>query len=205
MPKIRLGFLVSHRGSNMQAIIDACNDGRLDAVPAVVITNNPSCQALVRAQQESIPNYIANSEACGNNRQSSDEFIRRCLLEHRVDLVILAGYMKKVGSVILDRFGGRMINIHPSLLPKYGGKGMFGLHVHEAVLAAGERETGATVHLVEEEYDKGPILAQEKVSIEPGDDATTLAARVLQTEHRLLVDTLSKVIRGEINTQLAQR
>lgn len=189
----------------MQAIIDACNSGRLDAVPAVLISNNASCQALQRAGKESIPYYIANSETCADTGHSPDEFILQRLLEHRVDLVVLAGYMKKVGSAILSQFTGRIINIHPSLLPKYGGHGMYGLRVHEAVLAAGETETGATVHLVDADYDQGPILAQELVPIKPDDTAATLAARVLETEHKLLVETLSKVIRGEIATQLLPR
>ncbi|MGH8550546.1 MAG: phosphoribosylglycinamide formyltransferase [Methylococcales bacterium] len=201
MTKTRLGFLVSHRGSNMQAIVDACNSGRLDAVPAVLISNNASCQALQRAAKESIPCYIANSGICADTGLSPDEFILGRLLEHRVDLVVLAGYMKKVGSAILNRYAGRILNIHPSLLPKYGGQGMYGLRVHEAVLAAGETETGATVHLVGADYDQGPVLAQERVPVKPDDTATTLAARVLEMEHKLLVETLSKVIRGEIATQ----
>ncbi|MCI0733913.1 MAG: phosphoribosylglycinamide formyltransferase [Methylococcaceae bacterium] len=205
MTRIRLGFLVSHRGSNMQAVIDACNSGRLAAIPAVLISNNASSQALQRAEKQSIPYYIANSETCADSRDSPDQFILRILLEHRVDLVILAGYMKKVGAPVLSRFAGRIINIHPSLLPKYGGQGMYGLRVHQEVLDARERETGATVHLVEEDYDQGPILAQEKVPIKHDDTAKTLAARVLETEHKLLVETLSKVIRGEIATQLTRR
>ncbi|MGH8499773.1 MAG: phosphoribosylglycinamide formyltransferase [Methylococcales bacterium] len=198
MTKTRLAFLVSHRGTNMQAIIDACNTGRLDAVPAVLITNNALSHAIQRARKESIPYYIANSKTCAE--YSPDEYILRCLLEHRVDLVILAGYMKKIGSVILNRFAGRIINIHPSLLPKYGGKGMYGLHVHESVLADGESETGVTVHLVDEEYDRGPILAQEKIQVKPNDTARILAARVLEIEHKILVETLSGIIRGEIAT-----
>ncbi|MGH8477769.1 MAG: formyltransferase family protein, partial [Methylococcales bacterium] len=135
MNKTRLAFLVSHRGSNMQAIIDACKSEHLDAVPAVLITNNASSQAIQRAIRESMPYCIANSESCGS--QPPDETILGCLLEHRADLVILAGYMKKVGSLILERFAGRIINIHPSLLPRHGGRGMYGMRVHEAVLAAG--------------------------------------------------------------------
>lgn len=203
MTETRLGFLVSHRGSNMQAIIDACKRGELNAVPAVVITNNASSQALQRAQSESIPCYVANSRTCADAR-SPDEFILKRLLEHRVDLVILAGYMKKVGTPVLSQFAGRIINIHPSLLPKYGGQGMYGLRVHQAVLAARESETGATVHLVEEDYDRGPILAQEKVFVTPDDTVETLAARVLEVEHKLFVKTLSRIICGEIATPLTR-
>jgi phosphoribosylglycinamide formyltransferase 1 len=201
MIKLRLGFLVSHRGTNMQAVIDACSSGRLAAVPAVVITNNPDCPALQRARKESIPYFVANSMTCAGGGETPDETIVRLLLKHRVDLVVLAGYMKKVGSAVLNQFKGRIINIHPSLLPKYGGTGMYGIRVHEAVLEAGETETGATVHVVEEDYDRGPILAQAKVEVRSADTAADLAARVLDTEHKLLVDTLDRFIRGEIATQ----
>jgi phosphoribosylglycinamide formyltransferase 1 len=204
MAKARLGFLVSHRGTNMQAIIDACNAGQLDALPVVVISNNASCEALQRAGKESIPHFVVNFATSANSGRSPDDWTLGLLLEHRVDLVVLAGYMKKVGSAVLNHFSGRIINIHPSLLPKYGGHGMYGSRVHEAVLAAGETETGATVHLVDEYYDQGPILAQKKVPVQQNDTAATLAARVLETEHELLVETLSKIIRGEIVMSLTQ-
>ncbi len=202
MAKTRLGFLVSRRGTNMQAIIDACNAGRLDALPVVVISNNAACEALQRAEKESIPHYVAATRT--DTGRLPDEWILGLLLKHRVELVILAGYMKKLGSGVLNRFPGRIINIHPSLLPKYGGHGMYGSRVHDAVLAAGETETGATVHLVDEEYDQGPILAQKIVPVKPDDTATTLAARVLETEHELLVETLSRMIRCEIVTSLTR-
>lgn len=194
----RLGFLVSHRGSNMQAIIDACNKGRLEALPAVVISNNSACEALNRALREGIPHFVVNADVCANSARSADDYMLELLLRHHVDWVILAGYMKKLGAVIVNHFAGRILNIHPSLLPKFGGQGMYGLRVHEAVLAAGEGETGATVHLVDADYDQGPILAQQRVRIEPDDTAETLASRLLQIEHELFVETLSKVIRGEI-------
>lgn len=202
MAKTRLGFLVSHRGTNMQAIIDSCHRKQLQALPVVVIANNPSCQALERARRESIPNYVANTQTCTEYDSTPDKYILECLLEHQVELLILAGYMKKIGSDIIREFAGRIVNIHPSLLPKYGGQGMYGSHIHEAVLAADEKETGVTVHLVEEEYDQGPILAQKKVPVERYDTVAKLAARVLETEHKLLVETLDKVIRGEIVTRL---
>ena len=120
------------------------------------------------------------------------------LLSHHVDLVILAGYMKKIGYQMLDAFRGRIINIHPSLLPKYGGTGMYGMKVHAAVIAAGETETGVTVHVVDRDYDQGPILAQRVIPVETGDTPESLAARVLDTEHAIYVDTLDKLISGEI-------
>ena len=204
MKKTRLGFLVSHRGTNMQAIIDSCRKGDLNAEPVAVVTNNESCQALQRARQQSIPSYVANTRVCADTNSSPDDYILQKLFEHQVELLVLAGYMKKIGASITSAFAGRIVNIHPSLLPKYGGKGMFGLHVHEAVLAAGDTETGVTIHLVDEEYDQGPVLAQAKVSVEPGDTPETLAARVLKTEHRLLIETLKGVLHGDIATGLIE-
>ncbi len=198
MKKPRLGFLSSHGGSNMQAIVDACRDGRLHAEPAVVISNNSESTSLERARQEGIPGYHLSS-ATHPDPADLDAAITRTLEEHGVDLVILAGYMKLLGPLTLARYRGRILNIHPALLPKFGGKGLFGKKVHEAVLAAGERVTGVTIHLVDERYDAGPIIAQRQVQVMPGDDADTLAARVLETEHVLYAETLERIVQGEIN------
>ena len=121
------------------------------------------------------------------------------LLAHEVEIVILAGYMKKLGPKTLAHFEGAILNIHPALLPKFGGQGMYGIHVHEAVLAANEIETGVTIHLVTEEYDTGAIIAQEKVPVMPGDTPQTLAARVLQTEHALFPAVLQQIALGQIS------
>ena len=194
----RLGFLASHRGSNMQAVIDACRSGRLNAEPVVVISNNGGSGALERAENEGIPAYCISSRTFPDEKKL-DRVIRDTLLRHKVDLVILAGYMKKIGAETLDAFGGKMINIHPSLLPRHGGAGMYGMKVHEAVIAAGDTETGVTIHLVGDDYDSGRILAQEKVPVGPGDTAEALAERVLKVEHRLYVETLEKILSGQIN------
>ena len=195
---LRLGFLASHGGSNMQAIIDACKDGRLDAEPAVVISNNSESTALERARREGIPNYHLSS-ATHRDPAELDAAILRTLEEHGVDLVILAGYMKLLGPRTLVRYRGRILNIHPALLPKFGGKGLYGKKVHEAVLAAGERVTGVTIHLVDERYDAGPIVAQSEVPVLDGDTVDSLAARVLQREHQLFAETLQKIAVGEID------
>jgi phosphoribosylglycinamide formyltransferase-1 len=195
---LRLGFLASHGGSNMQAIIDACKDGRLDAEPAVVISNNSESTALERARREGIPNYHLSS-ATHRDPAELDAAILRTLEEHGVDLVILAGYMKLLGPRTLARYRGRILNIHPALLPKFGGKGLYGKKVHEAVLAAGERVTGVTIHLVDERYDAGPIVAQSEVPVLDGDTVDSLAARVLQREHQLFAETLQKIVVGEID------
>ena len=149
MKRVRLGFLVSHGGSNMQAIIDAWKEGRLHAEPAVVISNNSASGGMERARQEGIP-AIHLSAATHPDPSDLDAAIARALEAHGVDLVILAGYMKLLGPRTLSRYRGRILNVHPALLPKYGGKGFYGKRVHEAVLAAGERVTGASIHLVDE-------------------------------------------------------
>lgn len=195
---LRLGFLASSRGSNMQAIIDACQSGLLDAEPVVVISNNASSGALARAKTEAIPAYHLSGKT-HPDVQGLDQAIKETLARHQVELVVLAGYMKKLGPITLRAYQGRVINIHPALLPKHGGKGMYGIHIHEAVLAAGESETGITIHLVDDQYDTGAILAQRKVPVEEGDTAERLAARVLAVEHQFYVETLGKIITGEIN------
>jgi len=198
MKKLRLGFLASHGGSNMQAIIDACKDGRLDGEPAVVISNNSESTALERARRESIPHYHLSS-ATHPDPAELDAAILRTLEEHGVDLVILAGYMKLLGPETLTRYRGRILNIHPALLPKFGGKGLYGKKVHEAVLAAGELVTGVTIHLVDERYDAGPIVAQSEVPVLEGDTVDSLAARVLEREHQLFAETLQKIGEGKID------
>ncbi len=195
---MNLGFLASHNGSNMQAIIEACKSGRLKAKPAVVISNNADSGALARAGRESIPHYHLSSRT-HPSPELLDEAILEALLRHQVDIVILAGYMKKLGRQTLSRFAGAILNIHPALLPKFGGQGMWGMHVHEAVLAAGETESGASVHLVDEEYDSGPVIAQARVPVMAADTAQTLAARVLEVEHQLFPNVLQQIAEGEIH------
>jgi phosphoribosylglycinamide formyltransferase-1 len=192
-----LGFLASHRGSNMQAVMDACKSGRLQAAPAVVISNNRDSGALQRARQEDIPARHLSSET-HPEPDSLDQAILDALRQHAVDLVVLAGYMKKLGPKTLAHYQGRIINIHPALLPKFGGRGMYGNHVHEAVLAAGEKETGVTIHLVDGEYDRGPIIAQRKVPVLEGDTVETLSQRVLEQEHALLVETLGELLSSPV-------
>ncbi len=194
---MNLGFLASHQGSNMQAVIDACQNGRLKAVPSVVISNNGDSGALARAEREGIPHYHLSSHTHPDPDQL-DETIRDTLVRHQVELVILAGYMRKLGAKTLAHYAGRVLNIHPALLPKFGGQGLYGQHVHAAVLAAGEKETGVTIHLVDGEYDHGSILAQCQLPVYAGDTVITLAQRVLKREHTFLVETIAKIVAGTI-------
>ena len=193
---MNLGFLASHNGSNMQAVINACRAGRLAASPVVVISNNADSGALERARKESIPCFHLSGRT-HPDPEDLDREIVDVLLRHDVNLVLLAGYMKKIGPVTLATFPGHILNIHPGLLPEYGGQGMYGRRVHEAVLAAGAATTGATVHVVDAIYDNGPILAQKKVRVKHTDTADTLARRVLAAEHELYVETIARILRGE--------
>ncbi len=194
--KVRLGFLTSGRGSNMIAIIENCKTGYLHAGPAVVISNNADTDALKYACDEGIPAFHLSTQT---NPENLDDVIVDTLKSQAVDWIILAGYMKKIGSQLLKEFENRIFNIHPSLLPEYGGKGMYGLHVHKAVLISDDVETGVTIHLVNNEYDRGRILAQRSVTVQEGDTPELLAARVLKVEHELYTDTLQDVIEGRIS------
>ena len=199
MPELkRLGFLASGRGSNMLAIISACESGRLPATPVLVISNNPDARALQLGREHGLEALHMSSRTHGDDG-ALDQAMTAAMQAHQVDLVILAGYMKKIGPQLLSAYAHHILNIHPSLLPRHGGRGMYGLHVHEAVISAGETETGVTVHLVNTEYDSGDILAQRTVNVEANDDAESLAARVLEVEHRLYTEVLGKILNGEIS------
>lgn len=197
MKRLNIAFLASHGGSNMQAIINSINQGKLDANPVVVISNNSNSKALQRARDENIAHFHL-SEKTYSAPDELDTKIVNILKKYQVDLVILAGYMKKIGQNTLKTFQNRILNIHPALLPKYGGKGMYGMRVHEAVLKSGDTQSGVTVHLIDDQYDNGPILNQEKVDVFNTDTVETLAARVLKCEHRLYAKTIGKIVSGEI-------
>lgn len=194
---MKIGFLASHNGTNMQAIVDACKTGVLQASPAVIISNNSGSGAIARAKQEGIPWYHLSTKT-HSDPDELDRIILETMLSHGVEVIVLAGYMRKLGPRTIAHFSNRILNIHPALLPKYGGKGMFGMHVHKAVIAAGEIESGVTIHVVDAEYDTGPIIAQSHVPVEPMDTPDTLAVRVLQREHTFFSDTLQKIVTGEI-------
>lgn len=178
----RIGVLASGGGSNLQALIDAHARGDLPAPVVLVISNNSTAGALERARRHG----IAALHVSGKTHDDPGAAILAALREHEVDLVVLAGYMKLVSPTILAAYEGRVLNIHPGPLPEFGGKGMYGRHVHEAVLERGAKSSGPTVHLVDERYDEGPVLAHRSVPVEPGDTPETLSERVLAAEHDLL-------------------
>lgn len=185
---VRIAVLASGGGSNLQALIDRFH-GRADAPAqiALVVASRPGIGALDRAAQAGIDALTLAEDA--------DE-LGRSLDSHRIDLVVLAGYLRRVPDAVVERFRGRILNVHPALLPAFGGHGMYGLRVHRAVLESGARVSGATVHLVDERYDEGPILAQWPVPVLPGDSAESLAARVLRVEHLLLPAVVEAIARG---------
>ncbi len=180
MPPLPVAVLASGHGSNLQALLDAFADPAAPARIAVVASNKPEAGALERARRAGVATSVIREDG-------QDAAGLLALLEaHGAGLVVLAGYLKKVPGAVVAAFRGRMINVHPALLPSFGGSGMYGRRVHEAVLASGARVSGPTVHLVDEQYDHGLILAQWPVPVRPDDTAETLAARVLEAEHRLL-------------------
>ena len=194
----RIGFFVSHRGSNMRAIVDACDDGSVRAEPAILISNNKASKALEWAKDAKLRHVHLSSKSEGSE-QALDAAHLEALREAQVDLIVLAGYMRKIGPLVLRTYANRILNIHPALLPRYGGQGMYGHYVHEAVIAAGDAESGVTVHLVDSEYDTGPIVDQARVTVYAGDTAETLAARVLKVEHRFFPETLARIVSGKID------
>jgi phosphoribosylglycinamide formyltransferase 1 len=175
---MRVAVAVSGRGSNLEALLRALG-ADAPAQVVLVVSNRADAPALDRAREHGVAAEVLSDPSNGT------EWLDR-LAHHRVDLLVLAGYLKLVPAAVIARYRDRILNVHPALLPAFGGRGMYGHRVHEAVLASGARESGATVHLVDEVYDRGRILAQARVPVLPGDSADTLAARVLGVEHRLL-------------------
>ena len=193
-----IAFLASHNGTNMRAVVAACRDGRLRATPVVLISNNGDSAAMAWAKQNRLPAVHISATTAGSEA-AADAAIVATLAQYGADLVVLAGYMRKLGPETLGAFAKRILNVHPALLPKFGGQGMYGRHVHAAVLSAGEVETGATIHVVDGEYDHGPIVAQARVPVQPGDTPETLAARVQAKEQELYPETLKRIIAREID------
>lgn len=187
----KIGVMASGGGSNFKAIIDRIGEGDLEAQCKFLITNNGGCGAVNHATTYGIPVYHISGKTHPDQAEY-EKALCAVLDERPVDLLILAGYMKKLPDCLIEKMPDRILNIHPSLLPKFGGKGFWGLHVHEAVLAAHETESGPTVHLVSNEIDKGRILAQRKVPVMPDDTPETLQARVLEQEHDIFWRTIKE-------------
>jgi phosphoribosylglycinamide formyltransferase-1 len=190
---MRLGVLVSGRGSNLEAVLDAVANGRLPGVePVLVIANRPEIRALEVAAQRGVP-WRLLARGAFPSADARDSAIGHALTEAGCDVALLAGYDQVLRPAFFEAFSGRTINIHPSLLPRHGGRGMVGLAVHAAVLAAGEAETGVTIHDVTPDLDAGPPIRQVRLPVPPGESAHQLAERVLTLEHRVLVEVLAEL------------
>lgn len=188
---VRIAVFASGRGSTLNALqmaLAAARDAAAaQSAPAeivLVVSNNPNPGAFEHARRWGIETMRLSPRMFASDELYAGA-LNDALIARGVEMIVLAGYMRRLPVTTVQRYRGRILNIHPALLPKFGGQGMYGMHVHEAVLAAGDRETGPTVHLVDEDYDTGPIVAQERVPVQPDDTPESLAARVLAVEHRL--------------------
>lgn len=192
-PKRRLAVFCSGTGSNFTALHRAIADRGLRAEFVLCISNRSQCGAMEFARAEGIET-LHISEKQFDSQEAFAGAMLGALRSRGVETVLLAGYMRKIPEAVTRAYTGRILNIHPALLPKFGGEGMYGIHVHTAVLAAGEKESGATVHFVDEEYDRGEILLQGRVPVMETDTPESLALRVLECEHRLYPDALEKLL-----------
>lgn len=192
--KKHLAVFASGGGSNLRALYDATHGGVLqEAEVSLVISNNSKCGAIEFAKEKNISAEHISSLKYGSDEQA-EEKILQVLQENDIDLVVLAGYMKKLPDTVVEKYKGRIVNIHPALLPKHGGEGMYGLNVHRAVLASGDSQSGATVHFVEGEYDTGTIIMQERCEVLPSDTPESLQSRVKELEHTLYPQAIASVL-----------
>lgn len=193
---LKIGFLASGAGSSARAIVAALEAGELAGEARLMVSNNKGAAALDFARARHIPAICIPTQA---DPAAADLRIAEAMAEHGCELIVMSGYLRRLGPQTLARFSGRILNIHPGPLPAFGGEGMYGRRVHEAVLAAGVAQSEIVIHLVDEEYDHGAPVARRAVAIEPGDTPETLEARVRATEPGFFVETLGKVVRGEIS------
>lgn len=195
MRRARLAVLVSGRGTNLQAILDATRDPDYPAEVVVVVSDRPDAYALERARRVGVPAHVV---LWSKDPEESGRRLAQVLEAHGAEWVCLAGFLRILDPRFVERYRGRILNIHPSLLPAFGGKGMYGERVHQAVLASGARESGCTVHFVTAEVDAGPVVAQARVPVLPTDTVETLAARVAEQEHRLYPEAIRRVVTGQV-------
>jgi phosphoribosylglycinamide formyltransferase-1 len=200
MGTLHLGVLASGRGSNLQSIVDASEKGELDAAVKVVISNNSKAYALERARNHGIP-AVHLSHKQFETAEAFDRAFLETLSQYEVELIVLAGYMKLISSRIVQAYRNRILNIHPALLPSFGGKGMYGIHVHEAVIETGAKISGVTVHIVDEQYDHGPIVLQKAVPVLDEDTPESLAARILPEEHRAYPEAIQLFAQKRIRVE----
>ena len=199
MRRIRIGVLASGGGTNLQSIIDACESGEIDGDVVVVISNVPEAFALERAKKHGIDAFAFPHK--GITREDHEKDVIDCLEQHQVDLVVLAGYLRMLTPVMINKYAGRMMNTHPALLPSFGGKGMHGLNVHQAVLDCGCKVSGCTIHFVTLDVDGGQIILQRAVPVQENDSAEMLQERILKEEHKLLPRAIQLFAQGKLKIE----
>ena len=190
---LKLGFLASRNGSSMRAVIEATERGALAARPLLAVSNNRSASALEFADAHGVATLVIATQA---DPDAADARLCAAMKEAGVELIVLSGYLRRLGPLILGAYRNRILNIHPGLLPTFGGEGMYGRRVHEAVIAAGASESGATIHAVDDIYDHGPVIARRTVPVLPGDTPDSLEARVTAMEPGFFVETLQAIAEG---------
>jgi phosphoribosylglycinamide formyltransferase-1 len=193
--RLKLGFLASNNGSGMRAILAAIAAGELDAEGCIAISNRRDAPALAFAAQHGVATRFVPTKL---DPEGADVAIAAALRAAGAELVVLSGYLRKLGPATLGAYAGRVLNVHPALLPKFGGPGMYGRRVHEAVAASGDAVSGATVHVVDGEYDHGPAVAAVQIALAPGDDAAAIEAKVTAAEPGLLVDVMRRISEGTL-------
>ncbi len=190
--KKKIAIFASGGGSDMQSVVDACERGEIEGEVVALVTNKDGIGAIGRADRHGIRHAVFALKDYGD-AEARDRAIADYLEGYRIDLIVLAGYLAIVTPVLVDRYEGRMINIHPSLIPRHCGVGMYGLNVHKSVIASGDVESGCTVHFVDRGADTGKIIEQRRVPVIDGDTPETLQARVLKEEHRLLPQVVARL------------
>lgn len=197
---MNITVFASGRGSNFQAILNAIDRGVLSARISLLLSNRSDAGAMEIARLRGIPTIHLSQKMFVSDGEFAQHMLS-VLNKHNTELIALAGYLKHIPSRVIEQYRNRIVNIHPALLPSFGGAGMYGHYVHEAVIASGVKVSGATVHLVDEEYDRGPILLQKTVEVVPNDTADSLAARVLKIEHEIFPLALKAFVEGKVKIE----
>lgn len=191
---MKIAFLASHNGSAARAITQACQAGLLKATPVILISNNPDSNAVAWAKELRLKTAVVNAKNC----EDPDFAIAGLLEDNEIDLVVCSGYMKLIGPKTLEAVHGGILNTHPALLPRHGGKGMYGRHVHQAVFDSKDKETGISIHLVDGEYDHGRMIAQKTLPVLETDSVEDIEKKVKAAEPDFYIETLSKILSGDI-------
>lgn len=194
---MNIAFFASYNGSAAHAITDACLNGDLIASPVLLMTNNPDAKAIEWAENKGLKTIVLNNKT-HPDPIDLDKAIASKLKENKINIACCSGYMKLVAPKTIEAVQGKILNIHPALLPKYGGKGMYGSYVHQAVKESNDTETGATIHLVNNEYDEGRIIAQKTIPLSPEDSAKDIENKVKDIEPKFYVETIKKILKGDI-------